>query len=123
MSGPIEGKIVAVSITSGVKHFERIPLPRGYVSGLQLAWLDATSAFSAPVLYVSNSDSPAVPADDATPSLAAWTIETGVAFDAVTASASGSQMLHMGNVGAKWLLVEISATANCSLELRPHSKE
>lgn len=123
MSGPIDQTADEFTISSGTTTFRRVYVGRGFVSGVQLVWKDATSAFSAPTLYTSCDANPAVPDDNGSADLEYWTEETSLSYDAVSANAKGSQMLHLGNNGGKWLLIEIAATADCDMAIKPHAKE
>jgi len=104
------------ALVSGTAESFRVDSQEGTVTALQIVWHDATSAFTAK-LYSSNRNDPAETANGTAVDKEIWTEETSVSIAAVTASAAGSQMIHLGNMGARWLQLELTPTANCSISI------
>jgi len=114
----------AVLLSASAPYYYKIGLGGDSITSFQLAWHDATSAFSA-VLFTSNHDSPTVPAvAAAAPDLTQWSSEAAdLPITTVAAAAAGSKVYHVGNCGARWGLLQITPTANCILSIRLHGKE
>lgn len=111
------------TITSGTEKWYRVGAPSGQICAVMVRWHDGTTAFDAPVFYTSNLDDPTVPADGASaPDLEQWALESSVTGTAVTAGAAGSQMYHLGNNGAKWVMVKVNPTANSIISFAAHAK-
>ena len=109
-----------VSVASSGKKFTRIGVGQQHVQSLHLIWHDATSNASAIKVYSSNLKDPTEPTS--TVNLEHWYEETGLTFTGPAASAAGSEMLHVGVLGCKWLLFEYDASANSLISLWIHGK-
>lgn len=100
-----------IDTTSGTEKWYRMRIEQGELASMQISWASATFTMDAPVFYTSNWEQPAIPADGAAaPDLEQWTLESSIVGTAVTASAAGSQMYHVGNNGAAHALVKINPT-------------
>lgn len=108
----------AALTAAGGPYYYAVPLSTDTISGMQLAWGDATSAFSA-TLYTTCQETQTVPvATTAAPDLKIWSSDAdSVPIAPVAAGAAGSKVYHLGNVGAPAGLLRITPTANTSFSL------
>lgn len=111
-------------LSASTPYYVRFPADAELVMSIQIQHHDATSAYAA-TLYSSNVENPAVPATTAAgPDLEIWSSEAADApIPTVSASAAGSKVIHLGNQGAKWLLLKIEPSANCSMSIILHGRK
>lgn len=106
---------VSLLAASG-RHFNRFSLTAPRVEGIHIIWENAAANFGGnDIFYSSCLENPTVPATGGTVDLEQWFAETGIAFTGATAVAVGSEIIHLGNNGARWLLWESDPTANSTV--------
>lgn len=115
-SKPLLDNVAVANAT--VKRY-RLTSMQEIVSSFQLCWHDATSAFTYKV-FVSNDENPPVNEGGAL-DLTLWAEETALA-GTVAAAAAGSKLVHLGNNGARDVMVEITTTAASKLSIKTNGK-
>ncbi len=111
---------------AGGLSFFRISLAGHLLSAVQICWHDDTiNMNSATKFYFSCHDNPTEPPfeDSGTADLEEWHEDTGIAFTGAAGSAAGSEIVQLGNQGAKWLLVEFNPSADGEISIWLHGKD
>ena len=119
---PQKAKIL---LSASTNYFFPVKLAAGIVGSIQVQWHDATSQFTI-VAHTSNVEDPPVPDPTGTVDAEFWMDETApgnLVFGAATASAAGCDLQHIGNNGAKWLLLEFVVAANSIITITVHEKD
>jgi hypothetical protein len=116
--------------SSGAVHYVEIGGVDDLVQSIQISWPDATSSATI-VLETSNflvdntttaaAGSPVAAYDDT--GGFRWTTETGVIITGPSASAAGSTMVHLGNIGSRRARLKITVAANTQLYILGHGKQ
>lgn len=127
--GATSGVMTTVNGVSGTAvHYVEIGGVDDLVQSVQISWPDATSS-AAIVLESSNflvtDDAPVAGAPVARKTEVdgyRWAVEP-VTVTGPVASAAGSFMLHVGNVGARRLRLKITVAANTQLYILGHGKQ
>jgi hypothetical protein len=113
-------------LAAGTPFYRKYKLAAGLVGSVQIIWHDATSSFTV-AAYTSNVEKPPVPADGAAgPSAEWWHDETtpgDILITGAAASAIGCDLVHLGNNGAKWLLLKFTVAADSDITIIVHEKE
>lgn len=86
---------------------------------IQLSWADNVPNFAANI-YTSNWPDPDLPID-ALPNLEHWVLEP-VAIVGASATAKGSDLIHLGNNNARWILVWFDATIGGPVKIYGHER-
>jgi hypothetical protein len=113
----------AILLAASTPYYYSVKLSDGLVSSIQIQWHDATSSFTV-TAYTSNVESPTVPATGAAgPSLEEWHNEsTALPITGASASAAGCDLAHIGNNGARWLLLKFDVAADSQISITVHGK-
>lgn len=114
-----------VFLAASTPYFRKIKLAGGMVGSVQVQWHDATSAFTIKA-YTSNVEDAPEPAAGGTADVEYWHDETtpgDIIFAAATGAAAGCDLVHLGNNGAKWLMLQFDVTANSLVSITAHEKE
>ena len=105
-----------VFTAAGGLHYARYSMTSPRVQGIQISWDDNVADFdNTSVFFSSNLLNPAVPATGVAVDLTQWFAETGIPFTGAAASAAGSEIIHLGNFGARWLLWQVNPTADSTV--------
>jgi hypothetical protein len=106
--------LFAGAVTNGVTKFVAVPVRKGTI-GVDLGWLDATSAATV-TLELSSFPNAAA---NVTAAGAAWEwTPSGLTITGPVASAAGSVGINVENVRQQYARLKIVATANCSFDIR-----
>ena len=115
---------VARQTITAAKYFFHINLGSHLVSGIQCRWFDGTiDANGSTKFYLSCMENPTIPATAGTPAATEWDEDTTITFTGPAGSAAGNEVIHLGNNGAKHLLIEITFTAVGDIEWWAHGKD
>ena len=111
-------------LLANTPYYFKVKLSSGLINAIQVQWHDATSSFSI-TPYSSLVEDPDVPATAAAgPDLLFWHDESAdISFTGAVASAAGCDVVHIGNNGAKWILLKFDVAANSDITILAHGKE
>ena len=111
-----------ILLAASTPYYFKFKLSGDIVSAIQVAWHDATSNFTV-TAYSSCYEDPDVPDTAAAgPDLEYWFEETDISITGAAASAAGSEVVHVGNMGAKWLLLKVEPSADSDVSFLTHGK-
>lgn len=113
-----------VDISEQDTFWARIGVAQSEVQSFQLVWHDATSSTSGIKVYSSNLADPQHPSEtsDAV-DLEQWYEETSITMTGPSASAAGSEVIHIGVLGCRWLLFEYVGDADSYISGWIHGKD
>jgi hypothetical protein len=94
----------------------RFPVSAPHIAAFHIIWETAASNFTIR-FFTSCLANPAQPAATIAPDLEQWFEETGIPFAPGVGVAVGSQVVHLGNNGARWFLIEITPVANSTISV------
>jgi len=122
-SVPITSRQV-MAAGSADPHYVAMKLSSGLISAVQIIWHDDVSNFTV-TPYTSLMDKPTIPASAvAAPTLEHWHDESAdISITGPTAVGVGCDVVHIGNNGAKWLLLRFTLTAASIVTVLVHGKE
>ena len=107
------------SIPITTTQYVGVPIGDADIIELQIAWKDATSA-AAVTFETSSFSAIEAPVDEAG---AAWEWkDSGITITGPAASAAGSTVVHLGNIGSRRGRVKIVTTAATDIEIRSSRK-